>query len=182
MSQRRIRRTLRGPGPRASQAGAVRRYLSRQAGRVVLVSPQCSVLLLSGTDPADRTAPPFWFVPGGGAENGETPEQAARREVYEEVGADLVQLGPVVWRRRTSFAFNGDWYDQDECFFVVRTALFEPRPIALTDLERSATTGSRWWALSELAASEEAVYPSGLARFVQDWLDKGPPDVPLLID
>ena len=33
-----------------------------------------------------------WFMPGGGLHKRETPEEAARREVREEVGADLAEI------------------------------------------------------------------------------------------
>jgi 8-oxo-dGTP diphosphatase len=43
---------------------------------------------------AKRITPPVWSLPGGKVENGETPAEAAEREIYEETGvqADIVGL------------------------------------------------------------------------------------------
>jgi 8-oxo-dGTP diphosphatase len=37
----------------------------------------------------------YYLFPGGGVEDGETPEEAARREALEELGVE-VELGPLV--------------------------------------------------------------------------------------
>ena len=39
--------------------------------------------------------PSVWALPGGGLGRGEDPEAAARREVREELGVDLVRVTPI---------------------------------------------------------------------------------------
>ncbi len=54
-----------------------------------------------------------WDLPGGGVGRGETPEQAARREVLEEVGVTLSGL-------RLLGRYTGtEYYDKDTvaCFY-----------------------------------------------------------------
>jgi 8-oxo-dGTP pyrophosphatase MutT (NUDIX family) len=40
----------------------------------------------------------YYVVPGGGREAGESPEEAARREIQEELSL-RVELGPVLWQQ-----------------------------------------------------------------------------------
>lgn len=55
------------------------------AAGVLFVAPDGDVLLLLRS-PNEENFASHWALPGGGADDGETPEQAARREVSEEIG------------------------------------------------------------------------------------------------
>lgn len=134
----------------------------------MLVDGVGRVLLLQGADPADATASSWWFTPGGGLEPGETAESAARREVLEETGIALGDLGPVVLTRRTRFVFDGRLLDQVEDYFCVRVSLVpDVTDRGWTADERRWLRGWRWWPVGELPGAREPVYPECLAALLE---------------
>lgn len=138
--------------------------INRQAARVLLFDDQERLLLLYDPDPVDGS---YWYPPGGRIEAGESPEQAARRELIEEIGADAVDIGPVVLRRRARFTWHGRLLDQDEWHLLGRLrgpVILQSRP---RDNEAAAVAAHRWWSLSELRASGERFFPEGLADLVE---------------
>ena len=138
--------------------------LERRAARVLLLDGEGRVLLQNCCDPADPSQS-WWNTTGGGIDDGESPPQAAAREVLEETGlrVEPAEVGPVVHRRVTEFSFGGSHYRQSEDYFLVRTAAFEAAPTGHSDLETQAVLGMRWWSRAELRSTQERVYPEELA-------------------
>jgi 8-oxo-dGTP pyrophosphatase MutT (NUDIX family) len=60
----------------------------KHAAGIVFVSPEGRILLLRRSDKEENFAG-HWALPGGGVEEGETPEEGAAREAREEMGADV---------------------------------------------------------------------------------------------
>lgn len=149
----------------------------RQGVRAVVLDPAGRILLVRFEFP-DAT---LWGTPGGGIDAGETPEQAVRRELGEEIGLEDVELGPWIWTREHVFPFwDGSWDGQRERFVLVRTHAFEPAPrFTPEQLRAEFVTELRWWTLPELESSDEVFAPRRLPELVVALLRDGPPAEPV---
>lgn len=147
----------------------------RPAARVILLDPEDRILLLR-TNLRER---PLWITPGGGIEGGETPEQAAMRELREETGI-VAPLGPCVWVRRHIFEFKGVLLDERESFFVVRLhAAAVTTDAHLLDDERDFIHEYRWWAASDIRLSPDWFAPRHLADLLPDIVARNYPPSPI---
>jgi 8-oxo-dGTP pyrophosphatase MutT (NUDIX family) len=123
-----------------------------------------------------------WLTPGGAIDSGETPAQAAARELAEETGHLLpaTGIGPAV-------AVNsGRWQDAigttittTNWYFFARAASSHINLSGQGDSERRGLLGHRWWTVSELRATLELVFPVGLAGLLQRLLADDKPQGPV---
>lgn len=139
--------------------------ITRRAARVLLVDAAGRVLLLHGRDPA-RPSEQYWFTPGGGIEPGETPVQAAARELHEETGlaATAEELGTSVFVGVVEFTFGGRRYRQEQDFFLYRVDTWQPTFAGFDVIEHATIDGHRWWSADDLEETAERYYPADLPR------------------
>ncbi|HEX2773260.1 MAG TPA: NUDIX domain-containing protein [Micromonosporaceae bacterium] len=140
----------------------------RQAARILVIDGTGRVLLFRGCDPA-RPSHRYWFTPGGGVHPGESPAQGAARELAEETGLRVRpdELGQPVWDEVTTFPFDGQWYRQEQQFFVLRVPAWQVDTAGFDQIEQSSIDDHRWWSVNELESTDERVYPADLADVVR---------------
>ena len=82
--------------------------------RIVGVAVHDDAVLLHQCDGED-----FWTLPGGRAEFGETAEQTLRREMKEELGAE-VEVVRLLWLAENFFRYAGRQYHEIALYFLMR--------------------------------------------------------------
>ena len=140
----------------------------RVGGRLLLIDPDGRLLLIH--ERTDDLAATFWITPGGGLEAGETPQQAAIRETYEETGIEITLPpdAPVALSRVRRWSGDGVTHEQTDHFFAVSVpAGLTFAPAGLTDVERDLWLGYHWWTLAELRASRETFVPADIAELMR---------------
>ena len=147
---------------------------SRRSARVILADGADRLLLFESEG--------FWFTPGGGVEPGETIEEAATRELWEETGLRIApdQLGPIV-AETSGYADLGFaagmfhdlfYFQRAPAGFCVDTSGWQP-------VEASTMSGHRWWTVAEVEASPTIVFPFELAPLARDLLAGRLPSRPI---
>lgn len=109
----------------------------------------------------------YWATPGGALEPGESFEEAAKRELFEETGIAQAVIGPEVARREFEMQLpDGEIVIADERLYLVRVDDQSLSCENLTALEREVMAEHRWWTDEELSLTDETVYPENVRDLV----------------
>lgn len=109
----------------------------------------------------------YWATPGGGLEPGETFAEAAVRELKEETGIFVADVGdPVAQREFVLRLPDGEEVMADERFFVVTV---EDQAILRehwTAQEVEVIKDHKWWTARELKSTSDIVWPDDLPEIL----------------
>jgi 8-oxo-dGTP pyrophosphatase MutT (NUDIX family) len=153
----------------------------RVGARVLLLDPLDRVLLIHARDPQDP-GHHWWELPGGGLDNGEDLADAARRELVEEAGIMLLELGRKLWVRESRFIYRGHAHHRIEHVFLGRTpSTVTQIPLKPTENEKTGLIERRWWAAAELQRCPDKLLPGNLAELLDNLLNDRLCDTPLML-
>ncbi|MEU5259725.1 NUDIX domain-containing protein [Amycolatopsis sp. NPDC021455] len=153
----------------------------RVGARVLLLNPADEVLLIHARDP-DNPDHHWWELPGGGQAPGEKLEDTARREVAEETGLVVDQIGRKLWTRESRFTYRGREHHRLDHVYLARVDTTAPRTATrYTDNERAGLIERRWWSSAKLTDCADKLLPAELPGLLQTILDNRFPTAPLAL-
>jgi 8-oxo-dGTP diphosphatase len=180
----------------------------RRAARAVVMDPDRRVLLVhfdfpipldetaTGDDErGERTWDGLWACPGGGLDEGESVADGLRRELREELGLAVEEVGAPIWLKEHHFPMSR-WDGQHDTFFLVEVPdAFDPHPsFSESELRREHVDGLLWWDYDDLMAAQLAYdrgdpddphftvfSPRRLGHHITDLIDRGRPAEPIVV-
>ncbi len=157
--------------------------------RVLLFNPQNEILLMKINDPSTKASNgqyygPFWALIGGGIEPGESLQEAAIREIYEETGIrdQEIKLGPVVWYGEFQLFQDGILNHLKQSFIVAQTQKVQMTLENLTLEEQNIVEKLAWFSFDQIKNCNEVIYPVALVDYLPAILSGNRPKTPIAID
>lgn len=149
----------------------------RKSARIVLLNDRDEVCLFLHTGKLRS----YWMLPGGGVEDGESWEDAALREMWEETGISGVPIGPLLWTRRARQRYNGRMLLADERYYLVRCGMQTVTNEYQFEEEKRLYTRHAWWSLPGIRTSSDTFYPERLADLLLPIVEDRISPSPLLL-
>ena len=140
----------------------------RPSSRLLIIDPSERILLFRFVyRDGPLAGKAYWATPGGGVDEGETFEQAACRELFEETGVQRSDVGQQVAQLQYVLPLpDGEQVLADERYFLVRVSDDRLSQEQWTSLEKKMIADHRWWSIRELASTSETVFPESLVSIL----------------
>lgn len=121
----------------------------------------------------------IWITPGGGLDEGESFDDALKRELFEELGVQITESCPEIYFRNPLYTMkNGEVIQSVEKFFLVTLDSEFFSFEHWTESEKKRMSVGKWWSMEEIQQSEDEFFTKDIIRILMELSDKKIPREP----
>ena len=140
----------------------------RKSSRAIVLNKQNQIFLFRYIFDFFAEQESIWITPGGALDEGESFEEALKRELFEELGIELSEPAPFAFYRTPLYELkSGETVRSEERFYLVRLDETEFFYSNWTESENKRMTAGRWWSLEEIKASGEKFFSEDILEILE---------------
>lgn len=142
--------------------------ITRKSSRAILLNKQNQIFLFRYTFDFFAEKESIWITPGGALEEGESFEDALKRELFEELAMKLTEPGQYVFYRTPLYELkNGEKVQSEERFYLVHYDDEDFSYEGWSESEMKRMTTGKWWSAEEIKASEEKFFSEDVVEILE---------------
>ena len=141
----------------------------RKSSRAIVLNKKKEIFLFQYMFDYLEDNKAIWITPGGSLEEGESFEDALKRELFEELGVQTKEKCPEVYYRNPVYTLkNGEKVQSVEKFFLVMLEDEEFSSEHWTESEKKRMLAGKWWSAEEIERSEEEFFSKDVLRILDE--------------
>jgi len=142
--------------------------LTRKSSRAIVLNRQDQIFLFRYSFDFFAEKESVWITPGGALEEGESFEEALKREVCEELGIELTGQAPFVFYRNPLYELmSGETVRSEERFYFVYCDDESFSYDGWSESETKRMTAGKWWSAEEIRQSEEKFFSADVVGILE---------------
>lgn len=142
----------------------------RNSSRAIVLNKRNEIFLFRYTFDFFAEKESIWITPGGGLDDGESFEEALKRELFEELGIELSgnDSTPQIYYRTPLYELsNGEKVQSEERFYLIRLDETEFSYANWTESENKRMTAGKWWSAEEIRRSKETFFSEDILEILE---------------
>ena len=144
----------------------------RKSSRAIVLNKKNEIFLFQYMFDYLEDSKAIWITPGGSLEEGESFEDALKRELFEELGVQMKEKCPEVYYRNPVYTLkNGEKVQSVEKFFLFMLENEEFSSEHCTESEKKRMLAGKWWSVEEIERSEEEFFSKDVLRILDELVE-----------
>jgi len=141
----------------------------RKSARAIVINSKNQIFLFQYMFDYLEDSKVIWITPGGSLEEGESFEDALKRELFEKLGVQITEECQEVYYRNPLYTMkNGEVIKSVEKFFLVLLDEEQFTYVNWTESEKKRMLVGKWWSLEEIEKSEDKFFTTDILSIMTE--------------